>query len=200
MKQMKMMQKLQKGFTLIELVIVVMVLGILAVVVAKQFGSGVSDGARAQALYESANKLTQNWSLLAQSAGTSTTIVGSPIPIAAGTSGNVLDLLIQGGSATTMSATYLPAWATAGISSLSDIAQGTAGSYTIVGYGVTLGGGGTTPLTVAFAGVPDTLTLQLVQKYGSKIATLAASDTTNSVIQYSTATAGARTVTILKQP
>lgn len=188
-------QAKQKGFTLIELVIVVVILGILALVISRQFGGSVSNGAKANALYESANKLSQNWALLAQQAGTSTVVASSPL---VDTGKTAVDVLI--GGSTYVAAAYQPAWSQAGLIPLTDLAQGTAGAgaYTISSYPVTFGGGGGSALTVTYTGVPDELVLQVVQKHGSNVTTLAASDATNGVVQYGTATAGARSMTILK--
>lgn len=185
----------QKGFTLIELVIVVVILGVLALVVARQFGGSVTNGAKANALYEAANKVTQNWALLAQQGGASTTVASSPMILATKTAEDV----VVGGSPY-VAAAYQAAWSQGGLIPLTDLAQGTpgAGAYTISSYAFTLAGGGATPLEVTYAGVPDELVLQVVQKHGSGVTTLAASDATNAVVRYGTATAGMRSLTIRK--
>lgn len=198
MKFHKIQKGAQKGFTLIELVIVVVVVGFLALIMTKQFGANVSNGAKAAALYEGANKLTSNWMLLAQTAGTSSVVASSVLPNGTTTPANTaLDVLI--GGRTNVATAHQSAWDFSGLSPLRSLAQGSAGTYTIAGYGVTLGGGGSTAMSVAYATVPDEIVLQLVQKYGSGVATLAASDSTNANIQYGTVSSGARTVTIFKQ-
>jgi prepilin-type N-terminal cleavage/methylation domain-containing protein len=195
MKFQKIQKGAQKGFTLIELVIAVVVIGFMALIMTKQFGANVSNGAKAAALYEGANKLTNNWMLLAQTAGTSSVISSSVIPAA---SSGALDVLI--GGRTNVASAYQQYWDFAGLSPLRSLAQGSAGSYTIAGYTATLGGGGSSPLSVAYATVPDEIVLQLVQKYGSGVSALvAAGDSTNANIQYGAPTAGARTITIYKQ-
>lgn len=184
---------LQKGFTLLELVVVVLIIGILASVVSSQFGSNVTSAAKATALYEAANKLTQNWSVLATNAGTSTVVASSPLLAASKTAEDVL----IGGQANVATA-YQTAWTVSGLIPLTDLAQGSAGSYKISNFPFTLGGGGGSPLTVTYTAVPDEIVLQVVAKHGSQVATLAASDTTHAVVRYGTATAGARNLTILK--
>jgi prepilin-type N-terminal cleavage/methylation domain-containing protein len=188
-------QKKQAGFTLIELVIVVVILGILALVVSRQFGGNVSNGAKANALYEASNKLTQNWALLAQQAGTSTTVASSPLVL----TGKVPEDILVAGSAYIATA-YQGAWTQGGLIPLTDLAQGTAGGgvYTIASYPFSIAGGGASPLSVTFNNVPDELVVQVVQKHGSGVATLAASDSANAVVQYGTATGGLRTMTVFK--
>lgn len=184
----------QGGFTLLELVVVVLIIGILALVVGPKFGGNVTSSAKGVALYEAANKLTQNWSVLATNAGTSTIIASSPLLAASKTAEDVL----IGGSANVATA-YQSAWTTSGLIPLTDLAQGASGAYKIAGYPFTLTGGGNgNTLNVTYTGVPDEIVQQVVAKYGSQVTTLAASDTTHPTVRYGTVTAGARSLTILK--
>lgn len=189
----------QQGMTLIELIVVVVVVGILSLIAAKAFSNaGVTDGAKATSMFEAASKLSQNTVLLAQAAGTSPIVTGSTLP--AGTTGatTVMDVLI-GGQTNFANSTYPNAYASSGVTALTSVAQGSAGSYRIAGYAVTMGGGNNAPHTFAFAAVPDSVTQQLVAKYGSNVATLSATgDSTNPVIQYGAPTSGLRTVTIFR--
>jgi prepilin-type N-terminal cleavage/methylation domain-containing protein len=186
----------QKGMTLIELIIVVVVLGFLAIVAAKAFSNaGVTDGSKAQALFEASGKLSQNTVLLAQAAGTSPVVTGSTLP---STGNTLLDVLVTGVSAFNTTS-YPNAYATSGVTAMPTLVQGSSGSYRVAGYALTMGGGNNAPHTFQFASVPDGVTQILVAKYGSNATSLAtAGDSTNPVIQYGTATAGLRTVTILR--
>lgn len=60
----------QEGFSLAELVIVIVVIGFLGVMVARQFGGGVSDTAQANALISMAEKVDESWNTLCSTAGT----------------------------------------------------------------------------------------------------------------------------------
>lgn len=188
----KIQLKRPKGFTLIELVIVVVVVGFLALIMTKQFGQNVNRGASAQALYNAARKLGDNWMAITTSAGVPTTVASTSL---AGSGYNALDILI--GGKTYMATAQQFHWDKAGIRAMTDLAKGASGSYTIGGYTVALSGGGTSPMSIAFTAVPDEIVLQLVRKYGSGVTTLATSDALDPSIQYGTATGGNRTLTIL---
>lgn len=188
--------KLQKGFTLIEMIIVVVILGVLGAIVSRAIGSGASSGATAAALYESSNKLASNWSILTTQAGQSSTVSSNPLVDTVGGK-TVEDVLIGGDS--NMAAAYTKYWKQAGIVPLTDIAQRDAGGfYTINSYKLTLGGGGTTPISITFDAVPNEIVALVVQKHGSGVANLATDDLTNSVVRYSADTGGKRNLTILK--
>lgn len=193
MKQIKIYR--QKGFTLIELVIVVVILGVLALVVSRTFGSTVSNSSKANALYEATNKITANWALLALQANSSTVVASSNLILATKTAEDVIV-----GGAPYVAAAYQSAWTSSGIIPMTDIAQGVVGSgaYTILSYPILIGGGGGNPLSVTFRDVPEEVILQIVQKHGTSIPSLAASDLTDRVVQYGVATSGLRDLTILK--
>lgn len=195
MKRGTISRRIQYGFTLIELVVVVAIVGILITIVAPQV-IGSKDGANAQLMLKSASSVAGNWSLINQSCGTSTAIASNPIPLA----GKTVSDVIFGGSAN-VAAAYANCYAQAKVMALTEISQpsGSAGVYNIAGYGVTLAGGGTAPLQIGYLLVPDNLTLLLAQKYNPSLSTLAASDTASTVVQYSTVSSGTRTVTVFKQ-
>lgn len=187
----------QAGFTLIEMAIVVVIIGILAYVASRAFGTGVTGGAKATGLYEATNKITQSWSMLATQAGQSTVIASSPLPDAA-TSKTPEDVVFRGQA--NIATAYQSAWTQGGLIALADMAQvASGGGYTVSGHKVTLGGGGNSPLSVTFEGVPEDVALQIVQKHGSGVSALVATgDSTNNAVRYSAVTGGLTNVTIFK--
>jgi prepilin-type N-terminal cleavage/methylation domain-containing protein len=168
----KITKAIQKGFTLIELVIVVLVLGVLISVVAAQFNGGITDSARAMALYDASSKLSTNWQILNQNCGTPTNSTSNPI-FANGAS--ALDILVVGpgttGSGAYIASQYQACYNTAGIRPLSDVIQGSKGGpYTVQNtYAVTMTGGGGigSPLVVQFDNVSSEAVAALVTKYGT---------------------------------
>lgn len=180
-----------KGFTLMELLIVIIVLGIVLVIVASQF-VGNTTGARAKMLQRMATATVQNINILSQTCGTSTAISGNPIPAAGKTMADVIY-----GGVNNVSATYRTCYEQSSIRSLRDGVSSNGSGWQVETYPITLGGGGTSKLTVAFATVPDEVTLDLARRYNSTLTALAASDTTGDVIRYTGATNGTRTVTVL---
>ncbi|MQA40768.1 prepilin-type N-terminal cleavage/methylation domain-containing protein [Rugamonas aquatica] len=192
--------KRQSGVTLIELIIVVVVVGLLAIVGAKSFSNaGITDSAKAQAMYEAASKLSQNAVLLAQAAGTSSDATASTLPAGGAGATTLLDVLT--GGPTKVSTSYPNAWAQAGITPLSDVAQGEGANYKISNFAVTMAGGGAQPHSFKFDNVPDSVVAALVVKFGSGTtpANAAATDTTNGVVQYGASAGGLRSVTIFRQ-
>lgn len=190
----------QRGVTLIELIIVVVVVGLLAIVGAKSFSNaGITDGAKAQAMYEAATKLSQNAVLLAQAAGVSSDATTSTLPAGGAGATTLMDVLTGGPSK--VSSSFPSAWSQAGIAPLADVAQGSGASYKISNFPVTMSGGGVQPHKFVFDNVPDSVVVPLVVKFGSGTApaSAAATDTTNGVIQYGASTGGMRSVTIFRQ-
>lgn len=183
------------GFTLIELIVVVAILGVIISMFAPTV-SNSKDGANSQFLLKVPGNINENWSLINQSCGTSTIITGSVIPAA----GKTVSDVIFGGVAN-VAATYTNCYMQAKVLPLTEVGQpsGSAGVYNVADYAVTLAGGGTSPLQVGYLLVPDSLVLLMAQKYNKSLAALAASDLASPVLQYSTVTAGTRTVTIFKQ-
>ena len=189
--------KKQKGFTLIEIGIVLFVVGILVALFLPQFTSGIKDSGKATALYSTSQKIVQQWSQVSKDCGVSTTIASNPLP---DTGKVVLDAIANG--TTDVAAAYDACYTGSNVRPMGDV-LGTSTTHAVQGFTATLADGtGVTAgkIGVSYAAVPDAIVSPIVQKYGSGVTTLAASDATNTTVQYGTATGGARTVTVFVQP
>jgi hypothetical protein len=192
----------QKGFTLIELAIVGLFLGLLAIFAITQFSGSATDTTKANSLYEASTKIVDNWALVSMQCGTTTDITASPLGNATPTAAANMSMLL-GTSA--VNATYAGCYSTSGIKALSGIATGAAGSEKVQGFTTTLAKGATDrQVKVAYALVPDNVVLPLYNKYssasGASTATAvpATADTTDPQIQFGALSGGTRTMTIIK--
>lgn len=203
MKKQMLIKKVQKGFTLIELAIVGLFLGLLAIFAITQFSGSATDVTKANGMYESANKISENWSLMSMQCGTPTDITVSTLGGSPATAAKNLSAILGSGS---VNATYAGCVTQSGVKTLSGLAQGAAGSETVQGYAITVAKGATDrDLLVTFADVPDNIVLPLYTKYssvtGAKDATTvpATADTTDNAIRFGAISGGVRTLTIVKR-
>jgi len=178
----------QKGFTLIELVVVVAVIGVLIAIVAPSI-TGSRDGANAQLLVRSANSIAQNWQMINQQCGTNSAVATSPL-------GDMEDIIFAG---TGINAAYQACYTQSRVLPLTEISLGNSSNYSIANYPVTITGGGTVPLSVTYANVPDTLVLNIVQRYDNTQSTLNAGAITTGAYSYTAPSGGARSITIIKR-
>jgi Tfp pilus assembly protein PilE len=194
-----------KGFTLIELAIIGLFLGLLAVFAVSQFSSSAADTTRVTGLQEVAQKVADNWALLAQSCGVSSDVTALNLVTnnATGAAAGNLSLLLGN---STPHATYTNCFNQSGVRPMSNMAKGSAGSETIYDYPITLGSttvGGRPAMLVNFANVPENVALIAYNRFssasGAATATsLPASDTSDTSLRLSTASAGKRTVTFVR--
>lgn len=203
-------RKAQQGFTLIELAIVGIFLGLLAVFAISMFANSATDTTKAKSLYEAATKIADNWGILAQTCGQPNDISATLISndaVVTGTPAKNLAMLLGSTTATQVAATaYQACYTNSGIRPLSGVSTGSAGSETVQGYPITVANktiNGRNALAVSYAGVPENVVVAMFNSYssyaGASAATsLQASDTADNQLQYSTATAGKRTVTVIR--
>jgi prepilin-type N-terminal cleavage/methylation domain-containing protein len=169
----------QQGYTLVELVIVVVIVGFLALITTKQFGSNTSYSSRAAIYYSAAQKLAHNWEALNMVAGTGVATASNVLP---GTGSTAVDVLFNGKSS--MASAYQPYWDRAGIRPLGDMATGGSGTYYINGSQVDFNATSSNTV-VRFFAVPDEIVTQLVNKYGAGVTPLTSTvNLSNSVVQY----------------
>ncbi len=206
LKNLKLARKaVQKGFTLIELAIVGLFLGLLAVFAITQFSGSATDTTRANGLYEASSKLGDNWALIAQQCSIPSDVTATAVSAgtASTTAGKNLSLLVGNASA---AASYTSCVSQSGVRPLTGLTTGGQGAESVQGYATTLANttvGGRNAMAITFANVPDNVIIPLYNKYssvsGASTATaLGTSDTTDNQIQFGTATGGKRNLTIVR--
>ena len=205
-RNLKLAKKAQKGFTLIELAIVGLFLGLLAIFAISQFTGGATDTTRANGMAESSQKIADNWSIVAQQCQVSTDVTSLNLTTNAATGAAAGNLSMLLGN-TAPHSTYTSCFNQSGVKPLSNMAVGSAGNETIYSYAVTLGNtsiNGKNAMTVSYAGVPENIVLALYNRLSSdanaSTATVvpATANTSDPALRFSAAVSGRRTVTLVR--
>lgn len=191
----------QKGFTLIELAIVGLFLGLLAVFAISQFSGAATDNTRATAMFEATQKISDNWAMLAQSCGVSSNVTAIEVGTGAAptVAGKNLSLLL--GTAPPATA-YTACYNASGIRPLAGMTTGAAGAERFEGSALVLTSVDSRNLGVTFQSVPANVFEAMFLKYAGSstlpapTASVAASSTNR--FAYTAETAGARSVTFVR--
>lgn len=204
-------RKAQQGFTLIELAIVGIFLGLLAVFAISMFANSATDTTKGKSLYEAATKVSDNWGVLAQACGIPTDITSTVVSndtVATTTARKNLAMLLGSTSASPVAATaYQSCYNNSGIRPLNGTSTGAAGAEKVSGYNISVANttvGGKNAVAITYAAVPENVVLSMYNSYssvaGASTATTlpATADTTDSQIRFTVATSGARDVTIVR--
>lgn len=146
----------EEGFTLVELVVVMIVIGFLGVIVARQFTGGLTDSAAGQAMIRVAERVDENWRTFVSTAGVSL----DPRNNEALNSESALQALCVDGE-DDVASDYVSSWRRASISLIDDIVED-GGSYQYDDYEVIFEeGNGHRELKVEFQGVPERIAEQV---------------------------------------
>lgn len=158
---------MKKGFTLIELAIVGLFLGLLAVFAISAFSGAATDNTRAVSLFEASTKVADNWALLTQQCGTTRNIsslsLANSAATATTTAGKNLSMLLGNIG---VDATYQTCYEAAGIRPLTGLASGAQGSEKISGYEMAVQTiGSDRYLAVTYKAVPENVFAAAAMKY-----------------------------------
>ncbi|MDH0609809.1 type II secretion system GspH family protein [Stutzerimonas stutzeri] len=156
----------QKGFTLVEVLITIILIGVIASMVYPLVNNFVSSKANAQEMMSVAQNIVRSASLMNQTMRAPTTVTSNPLTA----SGNsLLDAVIMGDKVNgIISSTYAPRYATSGIRPMSDAvtiasqpAVGSAGSYKVGDSEISLLNISSRQMGVQFTNVPTELVQEI---------------------------------------
>ncbi|WNH54793.1 prepilin-type N-terminal cleavage/methylation domain-containing protein [Stenotrophomonas oahuensis] len=182
-------KRASKGFTLVEMIVVVAIIAIVAAIVLPKL-LGNTNAARATLLTRTSNSIAQAVNLIAMECGVSTVVSGSVLP-ASGR--NMADVLFEGRSA--VAPAKQACYDAANVIPMRDSVARSGTGWEVSGFPITVTGGGGNKFSIAYANVPNEVVLPAAKPYTAGMTTLAASDTTSDVVNYSVESAGTRTLT-----
>ncbi len=198
----------QRGYSLLELAVIGVFLGLLSVFSIDQISARVGDSQRANSLYQNSKKLAEGWSVVWQFCALSPDSVGYlSVGTAVGTNTAAANNMSLMAGKTPVASAYSRCFTNTGLQPMSSVMVGAAGSEQFLGYLVSWqysGVFGRHGIMVSYAGVPDDVLLPLYRKH-SRVATAAstyslaptATDNSDAAVQFTASTGGKRTVSIL---
>ncbi len=200
----------QKGFTLIELAVVSLFLGQLAIFAITTFSTSAPDGTKAKTFYDVTFKIANQWGQIVQLCNISSDITAVAVGAdsVATTTARKNVALITGSSNAGVVAAYSACYKNSGAKPIRGAVTGSPGVERIIGYtisGVSLvSNSGRNYIAFGIATVPENIVLALYNKYsstsGANTATVvpATANTTDPLFRFSVASSGTRTITFVQ--
>lgn len=199
-------RKAQGGYSLVELAIIGMFLGLFSVFSIDQVSTQAAQKYEAAALWETKRKLTEGWNMVWQLCGLTPASV-STVSVGNGSGSAAVNNLALVAGLAPANASYQRCVQATGLRALAPAVLGTAAAPVGLKYPVTWAYGtvnSSKAMLISFAGVPDDVVLTVYQRYSNVSTAAAASsllstatDTTDSAVRFSAATSGKRTLTLI---
>lgn len=199
--------RLQRGYTLVEMGIIGMFLGLMSVFMIQQISSRVGDTQRAESVYVSSRKLSEWWSMVWQFCGLppdslSYTSVGNGALTAA-----INNMSLATGKVT-VAAGYASCYKNTGLRPMPAVFVGATGAQAFMGMPVTWSYvfvNGRHAVMVSYANMSEDVFLPMYRKY-SKVTGAnstysmanSATDTTDVTIRYGARNSSGRTVSVIQ--
>lgn len=191
----------QKGFSLIELLIVIIVLGIIAAVIYPLVNNQIGSKANAQEMMSVSQNAVRNIALMAQTMRAPTAVTGNPLTASGN---NLLDVVVMGDKVSgVVSATYATRYASSGVRPLADAVvvqtpptAGTPGVYLVGDSTMSLTNIGTRQIGVQLTNVATELVQSIFDKREGGTFNGTAARTTG-VVRWTAPVSGYHTMTLV---
>lgn len=199
-------RRAQGGYSLVELAIIGMFLGLLSVFSIDQVSTQATQKYEAAALWETKKKVTEGWNMVWQVCGLSPASV-STVSVGNGAASAAVNNLALVAGLVQPTATYQRCFQATGIRPLAPAILGTPAAPAGMKYPLSWAYAtvnGSKAMLISFAGVPDEVVLSVYQRYSNVAGAAAtvslastATDTTDSAVRFTASAAGKRTLTLV---